>query len=431
MTVAARRGLQPVRRELANGVAVLAKHARTTPSVTLQASLHAGSAYDPPARHGLAHFVSRVIDRGTWRRSAEDIADELDRRGVSLTIGVTRHQLSLACTCLADDVAHIFELMADIIRNPTFPEREIETRRGEILTSLRQDADNPAVVASETLMERLYPGGHPYGRRAKGTPAIVGDIDRAALLAFHRERCLAGSLSVAIVGDLEPALAHELAERFLGGWPGGRPERIVPPFAPRSVARERIVHPMMNKAQADVAYGFVTLAREDPGYYAAAVMNNVLGQYALGGRLGDEIRERLGMAYYIYSSLDANVGRGPLVIRAGVHPRNVDRTIAAIDAEITAIVSHGMTEREVADSRQYLIGSIPRTLETNAAIAAFLQQVEFFDLGPDFDVRLPDIIAGVTADQVNDSARELLAADRATIVIAGPYGSGDGNRGAA
>jgi zinc protease len=425
MSVAARHGLQAVRRELENGVVVLAKQARTTPAVTIQASLHAGSAYDPPGREGLAHFVSRLIDRGTAARSADEIADELDRRGVSLAIGVTRHQLSLTCTCLTDDVEPVFEVMADIMRNPVFPESEIETRRGEVLTAIQQDADNPAVVASETLMERLYPAGHPYGRRARGTSATVRTFDRTALARFHRERCAAGCLSVAIVGDVDAARALELAGRFLADWNRSTPVRLVPPSVPESVGRDRTVTTMMNKAQADIAYGFVTVARKDPRYYAAAVMNNVLGQYALGGRLGDQIRERLGMAYYIFSSLDANIGRGPLVVRAGVDPRNVDRTIDAIDAEVRSISSRGMTDREVADSKQYLIASIPRTLETNVAIAAFLQLAEFFELGVDYDVRMPDLIAQVTGEQANQAARELLNTERATIAIAGPYEAGD------
>src|SRR4029079_4124777 len=102
--------------------------------------------------------------------------------------------------------------------------------------------------------------------------------------------------------------------------------------------RQRLVMPMMNKAQADVAYGFTTIARRDPAYYAYSLMNNVFGQYSMGGRLGDRIRERQGMAYYAFSSLDANVAPGPLSIRAGVSPANVDRAIASIDDEVDRLV---------------------------------------------------------------------------------------------
>jgi zinc protease len=194
----------------------------------------------------------------------------------------------------------------------------------------------------------------------------------------------------------------------------------LPPVAPAS-HRQRVVIPMMNKSQADIAYGFTTIKRRDPAYYAFWLMNNVFGQYALGGRLGDSIRERQGMAYYVSSTLDANVAEGPLAIRAGVSPANVDRAVASIDEEVAGLVVDGMTQKELDDSRRYLIGSIPRALETNAAIANFLQIEEFFGLGLDYDARLPDLLTAVTLDEANAAARRALDPDRATIVIAGPY----------
>ena len=121
---------------------------------------------------------------------------------------------------------------------------------------------------------------------------------------------------------------------------------------------------MMNKAQADVAYGFTAIRRQDPQYYAYWLMNNILGQYALGGRLGDSIRERQGMAYYTFSSLDASLGPGPLIVRAGVSPANVERAVASIDEELAKLAAEGPTDRELAESKQYLIGSMPHTLET-------------------------------------------------------------------
>jgi zinc protease len=150
-------------------------------------------------------------------------------------------------------------------------------------------------------------------------------------------------------------------------------------------------------------------------------MNNILGQYSIGGRLGDRIRERQGMAYYVFSALDANVIPGPLTIRAGVSPSNVDRAIASIDEELTRMAVDGPTDAEMAESKQYVIGSMPRTLETNAGIATFLQTAEFFGLGLDYDVRLPGLLMAVTRDEVHDAARRTLAPANATVVIAGPY----------
>lgn len=414
-------GLAPARDVLPNGAVVLAKQSRLTPAVTLFAALGAGSLHDPDDRPGVAYFLSKTLDRGTATRTATQLAVELDDRGVSLAVSVTRHVLSVSCTCLVEDFEAMLALVADVVRNPVFPEEEIETRRGEIVTSIRQDEDNPAMVALEQLFAMLYPNGHPYGRRAKGSVESVGAIGRPDLVAFHGA-CVAPSvLSVVIVGDVPEARAIDRAREAFGSWQGvAARESAVPPVSP-SQSRRQVVIPMMNKSQADVAYGFTTITRRDPSYHACVLMNNILGQYALGGRLGDSIRERQGMAYYAFSALDANVGVGPLVIRAGVSPANVERAVASIDEEIRRMTSGGVTASELEDSQRHLIGSIPRTLETNPGIATFLHTAEMFGLGLDHDVRLPGLIAAVTRDEVNEAARRLLSPDRAMIAIAGPY----------
>jgi zinc protease len=163
------------------------------------------------------------------------------------------------------------------------------------------------------------------------------------------------------------------------------------------------------------------ITRADPSYYAHWLMNTILGQYSMGGRLGDSIRERQGMAYYVFSSLDANVVPGPLIVRAGVNPANVERALASIDEEMVKMAESGPTDREITDTRQYLIGSMPRQLETNSGIANFLQMVEFFNLGLDYDLRLPGILQQVSRDQVHEAARRSLDPSRAAVVIAGPY----------
>lgn len=178
---------------------------------------------------------------------------------------------------------------------------------------------------------------------------------------------------------------------------------------------------MMNKAQTDIAYGFTTITRDDPQYFPFWLLNNVLGQYALGGRLGDSIRERQGMAYYVSSTFDPNIAAGPLVVRAGVSAANVERAIASIDEEIASVAREGITSRELAESTQYLIGSLPRALETNAGIAQFLQTAEFFGLGMDYDQTMPNRLRAVTLDAVRDVAAAYLDPGRATIVVAGPF----------
>ena len=422
----ARSRLSPARTVLDNGAVVIAKQARTTPAVAVSLSLRAGSIADPEGLPGMTWLLSRVIDRGTAARSAADIAEEMDSRGITLTVIITRHLFSLGCRCLAEDFEPVLSLLADIVTSPSLPEEEIAIRKGEVITSIRQDDDNPAIRATEALMALLYPGGHPYGRRTKGSIEVVEQLTRERLLRLHGDRFAPSELTAVIVGDVEPARARDEAARVFGGWKKPVPPALsVPPVVAAS-ERQRVVIPMMNKAQADIAYGFTAIARADPAYYAFWLMNVAFGQYAIGGRLGDSIRERQGMAYYVSSSLDANIAPGPLTIRAGVSPANVDRAVASIDDEVARLVRDGLTPQELDESRRYLIGSIPRSLETNAAIANFLQIEEFFGLGPDYDAHLPDLLNAVTMDDVHAAARRVLDPDRATVVIAGPY-AGDSN----
>jgi zinc protease len=428
MTTESHRGLAPARTVLDNGAVVLAKESRTTPAVTIVAAVAAGSIVDPPDAPGTAHFLSRVIDRGTAARGAEAIGEMLDDRGVALQVAVSRHQLVVSCTCLTEDFHVLLGLVAEVLREPALPELEVGTRRLEVVTSIRQDQDNPAVMAVEEVLARLYPSGHPYGRLLKGAIEDVERMGRPELAACHARHVGPGSLVLACVGDVESARVADEASRVFGDWRRApAPAVPVPPASP-AAARHLSFLPMAGKAQADIAYGFVSIARSDPAFQAFSILNNVLGQYALGGRLGDSIRERQGMAYYVFSAFEPNLGAGPLLVRAGVNPANVERAIASIDEELALLAHDGVTAKEFEESRTYLAASLPRMLETNAGIASFLLSCEQFGLGLDYDVRLRSLLDAVTIGQVNDLARRFLVPGRATIAVAGPEGGGRGSK---
>jgi zinc protease len=413
-------GLQPSRTVLPNGVTLITKQTRKTPAVTISLALRSGAVADPPDVPGTAHLLSRVIDRGTAKRTAADIADALDSRGISVGVSASRQFFSLVCTCLAEDFEAVLDLLGEIVMSPIVPEDELATRKGLVTTSLRQDEDSPAVRAAERFMALLYGTAHPYGRPIKGTLESVEALTRERLLALHSARFGPDQLVAIVVGDVEASRIEACAGKVFGGWKAKVRDLPVVKPADAPSSRRFVTIPMMSKAQADIAYGFVSIARSDPSYYAYMLMNHVLGQYALGGRLGDSIRERQGMAYYASSAFDASIIAGPMLIRAGVAAGNVERAVASIDEELQILRKTGVTGRELAESRQYLVGSMPRSLETNAGIVAFLQNAEFFGLGLDYDSRLPTLLTMVTIDEVN-AAAESLDPDRATIVVAGPY----------
>jgi len=418
-------GLNPLRVTLDNGVTVIAKSNHTTPAVSTLVGVRTGAYADPAERDGTAALCARVLDRGTVTRPADAIADDLDGRGASLSVVAGRHQTALAATCLTDDFPSVLELVADVARHPAFADAEIATRRDSLITSIRQEEDNPASMAADAFARALY-GDHPYARKVRGTIAAIETLRRQDLVRFHQRGFDPAVMTVVVVGDIEQEAAVAAVSKLFADWSpsakatGDKPALNVPD-APGPAERRLVSVPMMNKAQADVVYGFIGVRRSDPDYTAISVMNNALGQYAIGGRLGDSIRERQGMAYYVFSSLEATFGPGPFAIRAGVAAANVEKTIASIDTELTAVLDQGFTAREVDESKSYMIGALPRQLETNAAIAAFLLNVETFGLGLDYDERLPGLIGAITKDAADAAARRLLDPAKATIAVAGPW----------
>ena len=417
--------LNPLRTVLDNGLTVIAKANHTTPSVSLLVGVRTGAYSDPPDREGTAALCARVLDRGTVTRPADVIADDLDGRGASLSVVTGRHQMAISATCLVDDFGAVLSLAADVARHPAFPEGEVTTRRADLISSIRQDEDNPAPMAVDAFARALY-GSHPYARKVRGTVATVESIRRQDLVRFYQKGFQPHDITVVVVGDLAEDAATAAIAKVFGDWSGRLREdasasQAAVPDAVAPTERSLVTVPMMNKAQADLAYGFVGIRRSHPDYTAFSVMNNALGQYAIGGRLGDSIRERQGMAYYVFSSLDASLGEGAFTIRAGVSADNVERAIASIDAELAAVVESGFTAQEIDESKSYLVGSLPRQLETNAAIASYLLTADFFELGLDYDVRLPGMVQAVTLDAANAAARGLLEPSRATIAVAGPW----------
>jgi zinc protease len=416
MTIGLKRGLSPARTTLANGSVLLVQPTAMAPAVTIDCSFAAGSLFDPTDLPGVGQMVGRVLDRGTLRRTAGVIAEELDERGVALRVTTTRHGLSVSCTCLSEDFPAVLPILLDVARRPAFPESEIEQPRAETITALRQDDDNPAVRAVDSVAELIYGADHPYAAKPKEPRGSRAD-GRPDLISFPRS------------GSGHPAWCSPLLEtgsrRCTGtrwsveDWSAPTAEHVPVPAPPAATCRRVARVEMPGKAQADIAYGFNTIRRLDPRYYAYWMMNNVLGQFGLGGRLADNIRERQGMAYYIYSTFDPSVGEGPLLVRAGVDPVNVSRTIDAIDEEVRRLAA-GPTPAEVSETCEYLVGSIPRFLETNYGIAAFLQTVERYGLGAEYDQRLPGLIRSVTIDEVRAAAAEVLNPDLAAVAVAGP-----------
>ncbi len=209
--------LKPTRVVLPNGITVIAKANHTSPTVSLLVGVRTGAYADPPGKDGTAALCARVLDRGTAKRTAEVIADDLDGRGASLSVVAGRHQMALAATCLAEDFEPVLALVADVARHPGFPEKEITTRREQLITSIRQEEDNPATMAGDAFAKALY-GDHPYARKVRGTIQGLESIRRQDLVRFHQKGFDPPIMTVVVVGDLVEEFALAAITKLFGDW---------------------------------------------------------------------------------------------------------------------------------------------------------------------------------------------------------------------
>ncbi len=410
-----------VRGELPNGMRVIVKRNRLSPAVAVRLCLHTGSVHDPAGREGLALTTSALLEEGTRKRTGAEISEMIDFLGAETGASVDKHSTLLLGSMMRGDLDAILKLFVEMLIEPVFPARDLEKVKGQLIGDLREDENDTRSVAMKALQTILYGRRHPYGRPGGGTVRSIRCLARRDLVAFHNGRYYPRGAILVIVGDVNEREALRKATSVFRRWKGDGPAE--PPDVPDAAPMKKTVvrvKAMADKTQNDLALGFVGIRRLDPDFHAAVVLNQVLGAFGLGGRLGGRIREEEGLAYYVYSAIRPSVGPGPFVIRAGIHPDHVGRAVRLVLEEIDRIRERRVSRRELDETKRYLIDSLPLRLETNEGIAAFLLNEEYYGLGPGYLTRYREELTSVTAADLLRVAGRLLSAERFALSVAGP-----------
>jgi zinc protease len=405
---------------LPNGITILARANFNSPSVVISGYLHAGSLYEPDEKLGLANFTAAALMHGTYQRSHQALFDILETTGASLGFDGGTHTVGISGRALSEDLDLLLDLAAECLRYPSFPPEEVERLRAQILTGLALRDQDPDSVASLTF-DRLIYDSHPYSRPNEGEPVTIQAITRDDLFAFHRQIYGPRGMVLSIVGGMQPERAIEKVIQAFGDWTNSNLPEIatLPEHRPLSERkREHISIP--GKSQASLVMGVAGPSRKTPGFLAASIGNNILGQFGMYGRIGEVVREQAGLAYYAYSSLSGGVGPGPWLIAAGVAPENVDKAIELIQEEIVRFIADGVTGEELADTKANYIGRLPFSLESNAGVAAALLHMQRHDLGLDYYWTYANRINAVSQEEVVETARQYLDIERMGIASAGP-----------
>ena len=409
---------------LANGVTVVVQENPASPTLALRASLPAGRVLDPEDRSGLAPMTAAMLSRGTEHRSALEIATLLEDVGATLSAGAESLATMLSGRAESRDFDRLMDLLAETLQSPMFPSVELGRLKGQSLAQLAQAKDDPESVAERAFARAIYPQGHPLRPPTfDEAEQAIGRITRDDLVEFHRRHYGPDHLILVIAGDVSADGVRAAVEARLGAWPRN-PGATLPPVldVPLQAAALEILMPIADKSQTAIQWGHAGgLRRRDPDFYAAQVMNLVLGGGgALNSRLGRVIRDELGLAYTVGSFFDANLYPGPLEVVLGTNPANAWKAVEALVREVKRLRDRGITQRERDEAVAYLTGRFPLRLETNTGMVDVLWAMEFYELGADYLDRYGDHYRAVTVAQANQAARTHLHPDRATLVIAGP-----------
>lgn len=406
---------------LDNGITVLVYENFNTRSVVLHGLGLGGALHEDRAFNGVAAMTAGSLMRGTQSRDFQTLAASLEDIGADFGVSAGTHHISFGGKSLAEDLSVLVDVMADALRNPVFPTDQVERLRGEAMTWLRYGLQDTRRQSSRAFREALYAPDHPYHYTPRGTLETLPTVTVDMVRQFHAQHYGPRGMKLAIVGAVHAADAIALVNEKLGDWRNpSQSEGGMVPDAPQPAGLVRSFVPIPGKTQSDLMVGVVGPSRYAEDFQAARLANSVLGEFGMMGRIGDEVREKSGMAYYAYSRLDGGHGPGAWSITAGVNPANVERAIELSLQEVRKMVDVTVTDEELADNQSYFIGRIPLQLESNEGVAGTILSMESYGLGLDYLSRLPGVVGALTKDDLRDAIRRYWNPDAAVIAVAGP-----------
>lgn len=400
-----------------NGMTVLLLERKALPFITVSVSIRAGSVFDPEGLSGLGNITADLLTEGTKSRSAKEISEEIDFIGGSLgsTGGIDYASASLKV--LSKDSDKGFDLLSDILTNPAFAEKEIERARSQIRSGIISKEDDPSTVTAEAFNKILF-GSHPYALPADGSLESIDKIVRDDITGFYEKYYHPNNIIMAVVGDISKRELKKLLKRHFSSW---KKQDISYPESPKAERLDNKRIEIMDKdiSQANVQLGHLGIKRENPDFYAAYVMNYILGGGGFVSRLMTEIRDNRGLVYSVYSYFNPLKDPGPFKVGLQTKNGSAKEAIKESLSQIRAIKEKGVSEKELRDAKDYLIGSFPLKFTTNSKIASYLTYMEIYNLGLDYLDRFPKIIEALTVDDINKAARKLLDPENYLLVIVG------------
>lgn len=382
-------------------------------SVSIGVWLTRGSRHEPDAHAGIAHFVEHMLFKGTGTRSAEDIAQQVDSIGGQLDAFTSKEYAGYYVKVLDEHLPLAMDILADLVSNPVFEPDDIEREKKVVLEEIKMVEDTPDDLVHELFAESYW-NGHPLGRPILGTPASVSALDQPTLRRYFGETYVADQFVVVAVGNLEHSAVKQLVERaFARTSRSGRSAAdSLPIVSPNVQIRQKELE------QSHVCLGTIGLPQNHPDRYAAYALNTVLGG-SMSSRLFQNVREKRGLAYSVFSSLSAYQDVGALSIYAGCGNDAVGELIDVVMVEIRRLKDDPLPDDELRRAKDHLKGSLMLNLEsTSSRMSHHARQEIYRDRADSLDEMLA-AIEQVTVPDVQRLANHFFSGDSIAATVLG------------
>jgi zinc protease len=404
---------------LKNGMRVLLLRDRSVPSINISGQIDAGTIFDTQSKAGVSSLVASNLMNGTKTQNALTLARTLEDKGAALGFNASREGVIIGGQGLSANLPVLVKTLADVVQNATFPADQLELSRQRSLLGLKAQLDDPRSLGRRVFQQTIYPENHPF--HVFPTDTSLKGITREDLATFYKQHYRPDTTTIAFVGDFDPNQIKTLLSQAFGNWQaqGKAPTANIQPVAlPTTITRVTPVIP--GKAESVTYIGYNGISRKDPRFYAATVLNQILGGDTLSSRLGTEVRDRQGLTYGIYSAFSAGINPGPFLIQMQTAPGDSQKAITSAIALLKQVRDQGITEAEFNNAKRSITSSYPVDLASPSDVASIILNNATYGLSPAELRKFPKRIDAVTMTQVQQVIKELIQPDKLVIVTAGP-----------
>jgi len=411
------RAPQIQKRQLSNGLPVWIVELHKVPVAHVSLAVRSGSGADPAQQFGVASLTSQMLDEGAGNRDALEIADAIDYLGASLSPSSSFDGSFIDLHVPVARLSDALGLMADVALRPTFPDKEIQRVREELLTSLIQAQDDPEQLVRFAFPRLLFGQKHRYGTLSVGTAAAIKGFSPDDLKQFHAKHYVPGNAVIIVAGDTTPDSVLPMLEKTFGGWKGAAPPAGALGEAVQLKSRQVYLIDKPGAAQSQIRIGWIGVPRATPDFFALRVLNTILGG-AFTSRLNMNLREQHGYAYGASSAFDMRAAAGPFFAAAGVQTDKTAESLQEFFKELGNI-RQPIPANELDKAKNYLALSFPRSFETTTDVAGSLAQLFVYGLPDDYYATFTRRILAVTAEDVQRAAQRYIQPDKFAVLVIG------------